>query len=234
MKESKIKSFEAVIAGNTQKSWESKYGKTMFVFDLYMMNGDNGRANSTSQSPTWNKEDVYTYDYVSREHEGTVYHDIKQLKKKDQEGYKGGSKSGGYKMSPEKQKQIMCQVSMISANSVTNKLSEDYDTIVRQFLSFLILNGQAHDPISLQGALKIAAEYWRVIPDDSVTIEKILQTAKDNIIKTEASGKWNGKIEQSQSSTPQSLKDQPPSHQDDQLDQNPPEESGADPFLKIV
>ena len=158
-------------------------------------------------------------------------------------------------MTPEKQKQIMCQVSYIATNTIMNRMQDDYDTIVREFLSYLILNGEKHDPISLQGALKIAAEYYaNVDPNDDeillkaegvVTINMVLDKTQQIIINTEKSSKWNGSLNPSantESSSQESTKKIPEnkSSESDQQPQqsqsgaNPPEESNPTPFMKIV
>ena len=233
--QSKLKSFTAKMKNGQHDTFSTNYGQ-MWVFDVTFEDGTRGEANSTKQVPNWNAGKEYEYTATSKQFDWGTVNKIKMKQVEQEAAPKGGRTGYSGKMTPEKQKEIMCQVSMIAANSIMNKLEEDYDTIVRNFLSFLIINAKHHDPISLQGALKIAAEYYsNVDPNDDepllaaegiLSIELVLNRAKSNINKTEKSRTWNGALE---TSTKESLEENPPSHMNDQLDQ--PEKTN--PFLNL-
>ena len=224
--QSKLKSFTAKMKNGQHDTFSTNYGQ-MWVFDVTFEDGTRGEANSTKQVPNWNAGKEYEYTATSKQFDWGTVNKIKMKQVEQEAAPKGGRSGYSGKMTPEKQKEIMCQVSMIAANSIMNKLEEDYDTIVRNFLSFLIINAKHHDPISLHGALKIAAEFWREVPTAEVTIQSVIDTAKDNINKTESVRKWNGALE---TSTKESLEENPPSHMSDQLDQQPEK---TNPFLNL-
>ena len=254
------------MAKGVHRSFQGRNGM-MFVFDVAFENNDRGQANSTKQTPTWVIGKEYNYEIEEKKFDwGTVWQ-IKGMKAADYDASKSGGApakkgGGGYtKMTPEKQKQIMCQVSYIATNTIMNRMQDDYDTIVREFLSYLILNGEKHDPISLQGALKIAAEYYaNVDPNDDeillkaegvVTINMVLDKTQQIIINTEKSSKWNGSLNPSantESSSQESTNNQnqesghpsepvvskPKEEPTPTAGANPPEEENPTPFMKIV
>lgn len=236
MKTSKLKSFEAKIGNNGQETFQSSYGKTMYVNTIYMENGDTGQANSTKEQPNWKIGEEYNYNIDKKQFDwGTVYQitGLKMVEKEGQQGYQksGYQSKGGYKKSPQDQKMIQAQVAMICANFIFNKMQEDYDTIAREFLSYLILNSNEANMISIQGCLKISSEYFKELLEPEVTIQQVIEKAKELLIKVERSKSWDGTLDKSTSA---SLEEQPPSHQNDQLDQTQPEQGGTDPFMKIV
>ena len=235
-KQSKLVRWEKRIYKDVHSNYQGNWD-----FNVQFENGDELITKKKSPDATFQIGELYHYEYVEKQMTPNwlkksaigMKTEAELEKGKEYASGKTTPRQGGYKMTPEKQKAIMCQVSMISSNTIMNKLSEDYDEIVRQFLSYLILNAPNHDPISLQGALKIAAEYWNQVPVETVSIEQILQTTTDNIIKTEKSGKWDGTLKKSmkESLPEQSLQDDRPL-ENPPLEQ-PPEES-QDPFLRIV
>ena len=243
-KKSELVSYEKRMYKGEHSNWKGTYD-----YNVQFRNGDVCITGKKNPDAHFIVGEVYFYDYeekqmtpnwLKKSAKGMKTQAEKDkaeeyAKGKSQSGATGGaSKSGGYKMSPEKQKHIMCQVAMISANSIMNKMQEDYDTIVRHFLSFLILNAKDHDPISLQGALKIAAEYWNQVPTEEVTIDTVLSTAKTRIENTEKAGKWDGVIPDT--NKPPVVKEEPVINQEVEpsgpKDEEPPK--GEDPFLKIV
>lgn len=225
---SKLKSFEAKIKGNEQESFSGNYG-VMYVFTVYFEDGTEGEANSTKQQPSWNigKEYEYTKDVKTFDWGTVTKIKMKQVKEEGSYGNKpAASKGGGYKMTPEKQKMIMCQVALIATNSIMHKMQEDHSVIVRHFLSYLIKEGAKHDPISLQGALKIAAEYYQQIQVANVEIQEVLDKTTEFMEMTEKSSKWSGEIP-TVGDGKVNMKE---------LDKDPKEDNAepVDPFMKIV
>ena len=230
---SKLKSFEAKIKGNEQESFTGQYG-LKYVFTVYFEDGTEGEANSPKQQPSWNIGKEYSYTLKQHEYQGSFTNKI-QMKQVEEGGSKstggapkynktpqsGYKQSSGYKMTPEKQKMIMCQVALIATNSIMHKMQEDHSVIVRHFLSYLIKEGAKHDPISLQGALKIAAEYYQQIQVANVEIQEVLDKTTEFMEMTEKSSNWTGIIPEAGSGKVEVKEIEEP--------QEP-----VDPFMRIV
>lgn len=249
---SKLKAFEAKIKGNSQESFTSSYGKQMFVFTVFFEDGTEGEANSTREQPHWKIGDEYTFEREVKTFDWGTITKIKGMKKLEEEGqYSKSSPSSRHQKSPDDQKRIQAQVALIATNSIMTKIQEDHDTIVREFLSWLILTGTGNNVITAQGCLKISSEYWREVPTQEVTIKSVIDTANEFLNKVNKSARWDGIInretsqpssKESEKSTEKPQSEVDPAYLSDQLDKPENQESdlakkdeeNESPFMKIL
>jgi len=198
----KLLSFKPAIDQNgNHRSWTGRNNATFYVFDTVWSNGVTGQRNAKSQSPSWEVGKEYE---IQHEEKSANNYTWTQITKMDDPDRSKGGGGGRYKkeMSKEEQKEIMMQVAMIAANSIMNKLAEDYNTIIARFMNWLVQEGfkPNNKAIGVQGVLKIACEYWAQVPTQQVTLEAIIDHANKCLTAVNQARTWRESSPQQRSS----------------------------------
>lgn len=112
-KKSILKGFAPKIKNGVQETYNGQNG-VLYKYIASFENGDAGEANSTSQAPKWKIGAEYTYDFSSREYNGSTYYNIKSLKQVEVASHSNGGGSSYMAKSAAEWKSHAMQVSIES------------------------------------------------------------------------------------------------------------------------
>lgn len=199
------------------RNWTDARGNVNYEFMLSFDNGDSGKANARSATGSYKIGEEYNYERELKTYNNEQYWQFKGVQNAS---YVPNAPKGGQR-SPEDQKQIINQVALICANNIMTKVDAEYNDLYLHLKNWLYMKifSLSENPISTQGVIKIACEYYREAAIKTVTLTQLTDLA-DKLMNTVKNTTWTDpNMISPQTSTPQSYLG---AHQSPPVTQSPP------------